>query len=114
MCVKTAAMYQALKKVFFTEARCLSDEASKSFEALFDKLDVNKDGKVDIAELRAGLADMGFSVGADAAQVNPEKHALETQNGTLFTFSTVRLCALELLSVFIPHTVRHGVEFTLQ
>ncbi|XP_060773426.1 mitochondrial adenyl nucleotide antiporter SLC25A24 [Neoarius graeffei] len=61
-------MYQALKKVFFTEARCLSDEASKSFEALFDRLDVNKDGKVDIAELRAGLADMGVSVGADAAQ----------------------------------------------
>ncbi|KAB5539670.1 hypothetical protein PHYPO_G00091680 [Pangasianodon hypophthalmus] len=61
-------MYQALKKMFFTEARCLSDEASKSFEALFDKLDVNKDGKVDIAELREGLAAMGFSVGADAAQ----------------------------------------------
>ncbi|TSN30228.1 Calcium-binding mitochondrial carrier protein SCaMC-1 [Bagarius yarrelli] len=61
-------MYQAVKKLFFTETRCFSDEASKNFEKLFEKLDVNKDGKVDIAELRAGLADMGFTVGADAAQ----------------------------------------------
>ncbi|XP_017312012.1 calcium-binding mitochondrial carrier protein SCaMC-1 [Ictalurus punctatus] len=61
-------MYHAVRKVFFTEARCLNDGTSKSFEALFEKLDVNKDGKVDIAELRAGLASMGFSLGSDAAQ----------------------------------------------
>ncbi|GAA6105093.1 calcium-binding mitochondrial carrier protein SCaMC-1 [Tachysurus ichikawai] len=61
-------MYEGLKKLFFTEARCERDEANKSYEALFDKLDVNKDGKVDIVELRAGLADMGFTLGADAAQ----------------------------------------------
>lgn len=64
-------MYEGLKKLFFTEARCERDEANKSYEALFDKLDVNKDGKVDIVELRAGLADMGFTLGADAAQVKP-------------------------------------------
>ncbi|KAI5619969.1 calcium-binding mitochondrial carrier protein SCaMC-1, partial [Silurus asotus] len=61
-------MFHAVKKLFFTEAQCLSDEVTKSFETLFEKLDVNKDGKVDIAELRQGLAAMGFSLGADAAQ----------------------------------------------
>ncbi|KAI5090396.1 calcium-binding mitochondrial carrier protein SCaMC-1, partial [Silurus meridionalis] len=61
-------MFHAVKKLFFTEAQCLSDEVTKSFETLFEKLDVNKDGKVDIGELRQGLAAMGFSLGADAAQ----------------------------------------------
>ncbi|KAM9435246.1 mitochondrial adenyl nucleotide antiporter SLC25A24 [Clarias gariepinus] len=61
-------MYKTLTKMFFNEARCLNNEPNKSFEALFEKLDVNKDGKVDIAELREGLAAMGFSLGADAAQ----------------------------------------------
>lgn len=72
--VIVAGMYHAVRKVFFTEARCLNDGTSKSFEALFEKLDVNKDGKVDIAELRAGLASMGFSLGSDAAQVNSLKN----------------------------------------
>lgn len=67
---KRVGMFQAVRKMFFPEARCVSDGASKSFEALFEALDVNKDGKVDIAELRAGLATMGFSLGADAAQVH--------------------------------------------
>uniref|UniRef100_A0A8B9JXT8 Solute carrier family 25 member 24 n=1 Tax=Astyanax mexicanus TaxID=7994 RepID=A0A8B9JXT8_ASTMX len=45
-----------------------TDHATKNFEKLFEKLDVNRDGKVDVAELRAGLADLGFTLGADAAQ----------------------------------------------
>uniref|UniRef100_A0A674NQS0 Solute carrier family 25 member 24 n=1 Tax=Takifugu rubripes TaxID=31033 RepID=A0A674NQS0_TAKRU len=36
--------------------------------ALFAKLDANKDGKVDVSELRAGLAAMGIKSGKGAAQ----------------------------------------------
>ncbi|XP_072537600.1 mitochondrial adenyl nucleotide antiporter SLC25A24 [Salminus brasiliensis] len=60
--------HHVLRKFVFTDARCLSDEATKNFEKLFEKLDVNQDGKVDVAELRTGLADLGFTLGADAAQ----------------------------------------------
>uniref|UniRef100_A0A6Q2X5M0 EF-hand domain-containing protein n=1 Tax=Esox lucius TaxID=8010 RepID=A0A6Q2X5M0_ESOLU len=40
-----------------------------SYQDLFDKLDTNKDGKVDIAELRAGLTAMGISFRKGAAQI---------------------------------------------
>ncbi|XP_015460327.3 calcium-binding mitochondrial carrier protein SCaMC-1 [Astyanax mexicanus] len=61
-------MYQVLRNFFFTKAHCAAEDATKNFEKLFEKLDVNRDGKVDVAELRAGLADLGFTLGADAAQ----------------------------------------------
>ncbi|KAG7487582.1 hypothetical protein MATL_G00025040 [Megalops atlanticus] len=61
-------MYQALRKLVFTDSRCLSDESMKTYEDLFEKLDTNKDGKVDVAELKAGLAAMGIASGKGAAQ----------------------------------------------
>ncbi|XP_036377021.1 calcium-binding mitochondrial carrier protein SCaMC-1 [Megalops cyprinoides] len=61
-------MYQALRKLVFTDSHCLSDESMKTYEDLFEKLDTNKDGKVDIAELKAGLAAMGIASGKGAAQ----------------------------------------------
>ncbi|XP_034439180.1 calcium-binding mitochondrial carrier protein SCaMC-1-like [Hippoglossus hippoglossus] len=59
-------MYQAVRKVFFTDCRC-ADESS-TYETLFSKLDTNKDGKVDVSELKAGLAAMGIQTGRGAAQ----------------------------------------------
>lgn len=61
-------MYHTVRKLFFTECQC-ADGASKTYEELFAKLDANKDGKVDVAELKAGLAAMGISSGKGAAQV---------------------------------------------
>ncbi|KAL7851037.1 hypothetical protein AOLI_G00213930, partial [Acnodon oligacanthus] len=43
-------------------------ESEKGYEELFEKLDTNKDGKVDVAELRAGLIAMGISLRTGAAQ----------------------------------------------
>ncbi|XP_067452393.1 mitochondrial adenyl nucleotide antiporter SLC25A24 [Thunnus thynnus] len=60
-------MYQVVRKLFFTDCRCAED-ASKTYEELFAKLDTNKDGKVDVSELRAGLAAMGIQTGKGAAQ----------------------------------------------
>lgn len=49
--------------------RCLDADSERSYQDLFERLDTNKDGKVDVAELRAGLKAMGiFRQGA--AQVN--------------------------------------------
>uniref|UniRef100_A0A7N6AAN0 EF-hand domain-containing protein n=1 Tax=Anabas testudineus TaxID=64144 RepID=A0A7N6AAN0_ANATE len=44
------------------------DDASKAYEELFAKLDTNKDGKVDVTELKAGLEAMGIKTGKGAAQ----------------------------------------------
>ncbi|XP_076135028.1 mitochondrial adenyl nucleotide antiporter SLC25A24 [Alosa pseudoharengus] len=61
-------MYQAVRKVFFSDALCLSDSTAKSFEELFAKLDTNKDGIVDVSELKAGLSSMGIAIGKGTVQ----------------------------------------------
>lgn len=63
-------MYQVVRKLFFTDCQC-ADDASKAYEELFAKLDTNKDGKVDVTELKAGLEAMGIKTGKGAAQVQP-------------------------------------------
>ncbi|XP_040040840.2 mitochondrial adenyl nucleotide antiporter SLC25A24 [Gasterosteus aculeatus] len=60
-------MYQAARKLLFTDCRC-ADDASKVYEDLFRKLDTNADGKVDVTELKAGLAALGIKTGKGAAQ----------------------------------------------
>ncbi|XP_041790706.1 calcium-binding mitochondrial carrier protein SCaMC-1 [Chelmon rostratus] len=60
-------MYQVARKLFFTDCRCAED-ASKTYEDLFAKLDSNKDGRVDVSELKAGLAAMGIKTARGAAQ----------------------------------------------
>uniref|UniRef100_A0AAQ4S5L9 EF-hand domain-containing protein n=1 Tax=Gasterosteus aculeatus aculeatus TaxID=481459 RepID=A0AAQ4S5L9_GASAC len=60
-------MYQAARKLLFTDCRC-ADDASKVYEDLFRKLDTNADGKVDVTELKAGLAALGIKTGQGAAQ----------------------------------------------
>lgn len=61
-------MHQALK-IFLTEGHCWDDFSSKTYAELFQRLDTNKDGKVDVAELRAGLTAMGVTFRKGAAQV---------------------------------------------
>ncbi|XP_061694271.1 mitochondrial adenyl nucleotide antiporter SLC25A24-like isoform X1 [Syngnathoides biaculeatus] len=47
------------------QARCWDADSERSYQDLFERLDANKDGKVDVAELRAGLKAMGvFRQGA--------------------------------------------------
>lgn len=71
-------MHQVVRKFFFTDCRCASaHDGSKSYEELFAKLDANKDGKVDVSELRAGLASMGIRTGKGAAQVESWKRSTD-------------------------------------
>ncbi|XP_066508787.1 mitochondrial adenyl nucleotide antiporter SLC25A24-like isoform X1 [Hoplias malabaricus] len=51
-----------------SERDSLDAESQRSYEELFQKLDTNRDGKVDVAELRAGLIAMGISLRTGAAQ----------------------------------------------
>lgn len=65
-------MFQALGTFFLSGARCWDADSERSYQDLFDRLDTNKDGKVDVAELRAGLKAMGiFRHGA--AQVDSKR-----------------------------------------
>nr|XP_020471618.1 calcium-binding mitochondrial carrier protein SCaMC-1-like [Monopterus albus] len=58
-------MYQTLRMLLLSNARCWDAGSQKSYQDLFESLDTNKDGKVDVAELRAGLKAMGkFCQGA--------------------------------------------------
>ncbi|KAJ3599414.1 hypothetical protein NHX12_033377 [Muraenolepis orangiensis] len=60
-------MFQTIRRFVFTEGRCSTDP-STTYEELFAKLDANKDGKVDVSELKAGLTAMGITSGKGAAQ----------------------------------------------
>ncbi|XP_003975679.2 calcium-binding mitochondrial carrier protein SCaMC-1-like [Takifugu rubripes] len=58
-------MYRALRTFLLPGARCWDTDSERSYQDLFERLDTNKDGKVDVAELRAGLKAMGiFRLGA--------------------------------------------------
>ena len=73
------AMYAAVRKLFFADCRCEGGDGSKTYEELFARLDANKDGRVDVSELKAGLAAMGIRTGKGAAQVESRAQ----QNGVV-------------------------------
>lgn len=51
------------------DCRCWDAARGKNYEELFETLDTNKDGKVDVAELRTGLIAMGIALRTGEAQV---------------------------------------------
>ncbi|XP_037828914.1 calcium-binding mitochondrial carrier protein SCaMC-1-like [Kryptolebias marmoratus] len=53
-------MFQALRTALLSGARCWDADSERSYQDLFNRLDTNNDGKVDVAELRAGLKAMGM------------------------------------------------------
>lgn len=64
-------MYQTLRTLVLSNARCWDAGSERSYQDLFERLDTNNDGKVDVAELRAGLKAMGiFRQGAAQVKVN--------------------------------------------
>ncbi|XP_063076245.1 mitochondrial adenyl nucleotide antiporter SLC25A24-like [Engraulis encrasicolus] len=76
-------MHQALK-IFLTEGHCWDDFSSKTYAELFQRLDTNKDGKVDVAELRAGLTAMGVTFRKGAAQEIVESGDINKDGGLDF------------------------------
>lgn len=77
-------MHEILKH-FLTEGHCWDDLNRKTYAELFERLDTNKDGKVDVAELRAGLIAMGISFRKGAAQKIVESHDKNKDGGLDFS-----------------------------
>lgn len=68
-------MYQTIRALLLPNARCWDADSERSYQDLFERLDTNKDGKVDVAELRAGLKAMGiFRLGAAQVGYNRRVH----------------------------------------
>lgn len=65
-----AEMLELLRGFIMKDCRCWDATRSKNYEELFQKLDTNKDGKVDVAELRTGLIAMGIATHTGEAQVD--------------------------------------------
>ncbi|XP_064416065.1 mitochondrial adenyl nucleotide antiporter SLC25A24 isoform X2 [Latimeria chalumnae] len=59
---------ELVRKFVLREASCLDWASEKRYAELFEKLDTNKDGKVDILELREGLKAMGVGLDKGAEQ----------------------------------------------
>ncbi|KAI4809878.1 hypothetical protein KUCAC02_018734 [Chaenocephalus aceratus] len=53
-------MYPTIRTLLLSHAHCWDADSKRSCQDLFEKLDANKDGRVDVAELRAGLKAMGI------------------------------------------------------
>ncbi|XP_033994035.1 calcium-binding mitochondrial carrier protein SCaMC-1-like [Trematomus bernacchii] len=53
-------MYPTIRTLLLSNAHCWDADSKRSYQDLFEKLDANKDGRVDVAELRAGLKAMGI------------------------------------------------------
>lgn len=61
-------MYEHIKKLVLSRAACEGTDTRTKYAELFNNLDINKDGKVDILELQQGLKAMGMAVGAGAEE----------------------------------------------
>ncbi|KAG8556025.1 hypothetical protein GDO81_017904 [Engystomops pustulosus] len=61
-------MYEHMKKLMLSRAVCEGSDTRAKYGELFNKLDVNKDGKVDILELQQGLKAMGMAVATGAEE----------------------------------------------
>ncbi|KAB5535700.1 hypothetical protein PHYPO_G00121020 [Pangasianodon hypophthalmus] len=64
----TAGMLALVRGFIMKDCRCWDAASRKNYEELFEKLDTNKDGKVDVAELRTGLIAMGIALRTGEAQ----------------------------------------------
>ncbi|XP_075954524.1 mitochondrial adenyl nucleotide antiporter SLC25A24-like [Anarhichas minor] len=53
-------MYPSLRTFLVSNAQCWDADSKRSYQDLFERLDTNNDGEVDVAELRAGLKAMGI------------------------------------------------------
>ncbi|XP_053549760.1 calcium-binding mitochondrial carrier protein SCaMC-1 [Bombina bombina] len=61
-------MFDLARRLLLPSATCEPSEPQTRYAELFSKLDVNKDGKVDILELQQGLRSMGMAVGRGAEE----------------------------------------------
>lgn len=62
-------MLRWLRGLVLPAAACQGAEPPRRYETLFQQLDRNRDGVVDIGELQEGLRNLGIPLGQDAEEV---------------------------------------------
>lgn len=74
-------MLRWLRGFVLPAAACQDAEPPTRYETLFQRLDHNKDGVVDIRELQEGLKSLGIPLGQDAEEVGPEGRGRRGRKG---------------------------------
>lgn len=74
-------MLRWLRGFVLPAAACQDAELPTRYETLFQQLDRNRDGVVDISELQEGLRNLGIPLGQDAEEVGRRWARSEGQEG---------------------------------
>lgn len=103
-------MLRWLRGFVLPAAACQDAEPRTRYETLFQRLDHNKDGVVDIRELQEGLKSLGIPLGQDAEEVG--RCASGRAAEILGAGGGRRNCGFQPATGFRSSGVGHGASYS--